>query len=338
MMSHNFPKLRATGITAESGVNAVSSIINDDLGWLFRRNHNETDFGVDGHIDIVLSDGSVTGQSFAIQIKSGDSYARHGTEVAFRYNGDLKHFNYYANHANPVLLVIFEPQSRRCYWARFIPSLAEVGKSGWTYEIPKANVLDSSARSHLLGIVGPAKDHLEKARETATLEESLHPFEYLHYAIDRYDVERLDPTNVCDFFVRISASDKLCRKFQGRVEVSVAGYENDPRELWEIEQVRRFFTFADPEVQHWFFFLDPADDRFGLKVYFLCMSGARRAKIKHLTPGKVRAKIDMERLAQLFNLNWPRLNEMTERLGMSMEENKKISFAVAKVAGFPVDA
>lgn len=337
-MSHNFPKFRATGITAESGVNAVSTAINDDLGWLFRRNHNETDFGIDGHIDVVLADGSVTGQSFAIQIKSGESYVRHGTDIAFRYDGDLKHFNYYANHSTPVLLIIFEPNSRLCYWVRFTPSLAEVGKSGWTYEIPKANVLDSSARSHLLDIIGPAKDHLEQAREVATFEESLLPFECLHYAIDRNDVERLHTANVKDFFARISASDKLCRKFQGRVELSVAGYEKDPRELWEIEEVRRFFTFADPEVQHWFFFLDPADDRFGLKVYFLCMSGAKRAKMKHPRAGKVRAKIDMERLAQLFNMNWPRLNEMTDRLGMNVEENKKISFAVAKMAGYPVDA
>lgn len=338
-MSHSFPILKPSGLTAESGVNAVSTAINDDLRWLFRRNHNETDFGIDGHIDVVLANGAVTGQTFAVQIKSGVSYLQRENDSAFRYDGESKHFNYYANHPAPVLLILYDPRSRKCYWAHFKVSQAIVGSTGWTFQIPKENVLNSAASSKLLEIIGSPRDYLTQARESSAVEESLQPFEFLHYAIDRHDVERLDPSNLRLFFERISSSDRLCRKFQGRVEISVAGYESDPRELWEIDKVRRYFALADAEVLHWFFFLDPDDEQFGLKVYFLCMSGAKRAKFKNLPPGRVKAKIDMERLMQVFTTNWPRLNEMTERLGMSIEENKKISFAVGKVAGFkPVDA
>jgi hypothetical protein len=338
-MPHDFPKLKPTGLTAESGVNAVSTSVNDDLRWLFRRNHNETDFGIDGHIDVVLADGSVTGQTFAMQIKSGVSYFKRENLSTFRYDGDLKHFNYYSNHPSPVLLVIYDPRSRLCYWVHFRAGQAVVGPTGWSYEVPRDNVLNAAAGSKLLEIVRSPRDYLAEARESSVIEESLQPFEFLHYAIDRHDVERLDPTNLKQFFERISSSERLCRKFQGRVEISVAGFENDARELWEIEEVRRYFLLADPEVLHWFFFLDPDDERFGLKVYFLCMTAAKRAKLKNLPPGRVKAKIDMERLVHVFNTNWPRLNEMTDRLHMSIEENKRISFAVGKVAGFnPVDA
>ena len=317
-MSRNFPLLRSTGLVAEGGVNAVSTAVNDHLRWMFRRNHNETDFGIDGHIDVVLPNGSVTGQTLAVQIKSGASYLQSSDSECYRYVGDPKHFNYYANHPAPVLLVLHNPATRQSHWALFNHSQAEMTQTGWTYRIPKANVLDAAAKSQLLEIVGAPKDYLTEARENSHFEESLSPFETLHYAIDRHDVEQLDPSNLRQFFDRLSSSDKLCRKFQGRVEISVAGYESDPRELWEIDKVRQFFVLADPYVAHWFFFLDSHDERFGLKVYFLCMSGAKRAKLKRPVPGKVKAKVDLERLLQVLNTNWPRLNEMTDRLGMNI--------------------
>ncbi len=181
LMSHNFPNLKPSGLTAESGVNAVSTLVNDDLRWLFRRNHNETDFGIDGHIDVVLADGSVTGQTFAVQIKSGVSYLQRDSGVSFRYDGESKHFNYYANHSAPVLLVLYDPRNRQCYWAHFKAGHAVVGDAGWTYQIPKGNVLNAAASTQLLEIVGSPRDFLSEARKSSAFEESLQPFEFLHY-------------------------------------------------------------------------------------------------------------------------------------------------------------
>ena len=75
-MNTAFPKRRKTDVTAEIGVNLVSTIVNDDFGWVFRRTHQEHDFGVDGYIDYVDSNGGVTGQFIAVQIKTGNSYER----------------------------------------------------------------------------------------------------------------------------------------------------------------------------------------------------------------------------------------------------------------------
>jgi hypothetical protein len=52
----------------------VSTIVNDKVKWIFRRVGLEHDFGADGYIDIVKDDGRVTGQSIAVQIKSGKSF------------------------------------------------------------------------------------------------------------------------------------------------------------------------------------------------------------------------------------------------------------------------
>ena len=46
----------------------------DALGWLFQRNHQEHDFGIDAQIELVTADGYLTGQLLAVQIKYGKSF------------------------------------------------------------------------------------------------------------------------------------------------------------------------------------------------------------------------------------------------------------------------
>ena len=73
-MTEKFPKRPSTDKTAEIGINVVSTIFNDHFGWVFRRTHQEHDFGVDAFIDYVTDTGNVTGKFIAAQIKTGKSY------------------------------------------------------------------------------------------------------------------------------------------------------------------------------------------------------------------------------------------------------------------------
>ncbi len=41
-------------------------------------------------------------------------------------------------------------------------------------------------------------------------------------------------------------------------------------------------------------------------------------------------------LDKIFNDNWPRLNVMTDRLGMPIEDNKRISYAIMDVMNVPL--
>ena len=40
-------------------------------------------------------------------------------------------------------------------------------------------------------------------------------------------------------------NDTLLLKLQGRIEISISGYDDDPRELWEIPEVIAWFKKAD---------------------------------------------------------------------------------------------
>nr|WP_256137147.1 DUF4365 domain-containing protein [Escherichia coli] len=75
-MIDKFPKYRKEAQLGELGVNRVKSVINENLGWIFKRNHQEMDFGIDGFIEIVRDDGAVTGKMLAVQIKCGASFFR----------------------------------------------------------------------------------------------------------------------------------------------------------------------------------------------------------------------------------------------------------------------
>jgi hypothetical protein len=68
-MKKGFPTYSKQARAGEKGVDVVACVFNDDFRWLFRRNHQEHDFGIDAQVDVVLESGAVTGQILALQIK-----------------------------------------------------------------------------------------------------------------------------------------------------------------------------------------------------------------------------------------------------------------------------
>lgn len=334
-MTKKFPSFTSSAKSSESGVNALSTMVNDGFGWIFRRNHNEYDFGIDGHIDIVTDDGGVTGQSISVQIKSGASYFRTETPSSYTFYGETKHLNYYINSAVPVILVIHEPSLNTSYWALFDPQKTEKTESGWKISIPKKNILVKGTKSEFISIVGPAVDHSAAIEAHWAFNEMLGQFETIHYAVDRADVESKNTSHIGEFFERIQSSESLCRKFQGKIELSISGYHNDRRELWEIPAVIKWFKVADPVVKHWFYFCDASPTAYGLKTYFLCQCKTKRIRTQIRGGRKVNVDFETKLMFDFLELNWPRLNEMIDSLGMSIEENKRISYEIMDMLHVP---
>ncbi|WP_291590091.1 DUF4365 domain-containing protein [Comamonas sp. UBA7528] len=333
-MTDGFPSIRKSTRTGEEGVNAVSSTVNNKFGWIFRRNHNEHDFGIDGYIDVVTDSGAVTGQCLAIQIKTGKSFLRDGGAAGFTFYGELKHLNYYLNIPMPVLIVIHDDTSGKTYWQHFSQSRTDGTPTGWKMSIPRENIFESD-KSRLLEIVGPPKDHLESLKSHWAFNDKLSRYDFIHYAVDREDIEGGNVGPVIDFFRRIETSDALCRKFQGRVELSISGYDADRRELWEIREVCKWFKKADSKI-NWFYFCNVALPAYGFKAYVACLSNTQRAPDQ--SGAKTRTMLvfmDNRERARVLERNWPKLNAMTDRLGMPIEENKRISFAVLDAMEIP---
>jgi hypothetical protein len=59
-------------------------------------------------------------------------------------------------------------------------------------------------------------------------------------------------------------------RFFGKVDFRIHGYDNDPRELFEIPEVRSFVRLLDEQFPFWFFFLTTETDAIKLLMFSLC--------------------------------------------------------------------
>jgi hypothetical protein len=329
-----YPKRKESSRTAKIGVDTVSSIVNDNLKWLFRVVHGEEDFGVDGYIDVVLDDGSVTGQSIAVQVKCGKRFLRDRSNVGYIFRGERKHLNLYLNSQVPVIIILCDPETRICYWEHFDPRKTDKTPKGWKMTVPFVQVLDAQSKGDLLRIVGEAEDHTNALEHHWRFTTLLKQAGRILYTVDRKDIESGDVENIADFFQRLQLNLDVCQKVQGKIEISVSGYDLDERELYEISEVRKWFALAYPRVKYWFYFLVAEGTVHGLKALFACLCDARRTGIVDVQ-GRPQILLDTKKMGKMFEESFGWLNEMTDRLGMNVEKNKAISFAVMDVFAIP---
>ena len=328
----SFPTLTAQSRQGNLGVEIVSSIISNELKWLFRKVHVEEDFGIDGYIDVVLGSGSVTGQSIAVQIKCGESFLKTKTKIGFVFYGESKHLNYYLNCQLPILILLCDPETRRCYWELFDPLKTEKTTRGWKTIIPFAQTLGETSKEGLLSIVGPAIDQTHELEKHWAFNELLISMGRILFAIDRKDIELSNTERISSFFERLTRNYSVCEKLQGKVDISVSGYETDIRELWQIPEVRSWFALAEPKVHYWFYFLTVEPPAAGLRLLFACLCEVETSQIQIFdAQRKRRVEMDTKTMAPLMGKNFAYLNELTDRLGMTMEQNKRISMEIIRL-------
>jgi hypothetical protein len=332
-----YPKVTRGRQTGEAGVNAVSTIVNDELKWLFRRVSAEHDFGIDGYIDVVTDDHAVTGQSIAIQIKTGRSFFQTKTDTGYTFRGKKKHLNYYLNLGVPVLIGLYDEKRKCCYWEQFDIRRTTPTHSGWKMTISDKHLLSGNSKPELLTMVGLIADHSETIESHWLMNKLLSVYDFAAYTVSRTDIEQANTDRIQEFIERITLNDDLCRKLQGRVSIHISGYDGDPRELWEIPEVIRWYQKADEVVRHWFFLLNTGLPQ--MRLYFACLCDTKRSSTKNfagkIPAGKIPVELNNEKFRALLELNFSRLNEITNRLGMSIKENRRISYTVLDTLRIP---
>lgn len=128
--------------TERIGIHRTALMFLEDFGWI-EREQPISDYGIDMHVEIV-ENGNPTGQIFALQVKSGPSYFQEETFNGFVYRGDNRHLEYWLSHSVPVLIILYEPESKKIYWEQVISSKVSKTNSAWKIEIPKSNLLINS--------------------------------------------------------------------------------------------------------------------------------------------------------------------------------------------------
>jgi hypothetical protein len=122
--------------------------------------------------------------------------------------------------------------------------------------------------------------------------------------VGRDEVQSGTPKPTLDALRRFSESPDVARSFCERVDVAFHGYDDDPRELWEIPEVRQFVHLLDEQFPFWLFFLSKQGS--GLQCLLLCMLPP------FLTP-EAQGEVFPERMGDLLSRRWlPAMNEMCD--------------------------
>lgn len=130
------------------GVYKVASIVSEKLGYIFREQPTD-DYGIDAHIEIFSNNGA-TGKLIAVQIKSGKSYFKEFKNGSYVYRGNERHYRYWTNHSLPVIIVLYNPDTKECIWEEIKQEKIKILPSNeWKININKDNKLDENSKAKL---------------------------------------------------------------------------------------------------------------------------------------------------------------------------------------------
>lgn len=305
------------------GVWTVSKIVAVNYGWIFRRTHNEHDFGIDGYLDVVTDDGDVTGQQIAVQIKYGDSYLSDENPLGFTFRGENKHLNYYRNHPMPVIIIIGSPDRMNCYWEVFEPEKVVSRGESWTLNIPRRNTLQND-KDKLLRLLPDVETVDEETKYFGKLTSALQNDGIGIAAISVKEVLRKDMTFLHSFIGKILQQKTTTRIFQSKIEIMFDGVEDDQTEIFEIAEYREYITHMFEELPQISFFLTKGN-KFGLLGIIPQCFAFREKVTKNYTEGdRVYVRIDPAKIAPMLETLFHGLNLVTDYLDFSEEDRRLI--------------
>jgi hypothetical protein len=135
----------------------------------------------------------------------------------------------------------------------------------------------------------------------------------------RRQVETCDIDEPLQFLRRLTADRKTALKFSGRISLVVDGYNDDPRELFEILEVRAYIKRLDQAWPYWFFFLSQADESVKLLESCLCDT-------IEVVPGVT--SIDLDQLDQSLARHFAAMHRLREALGLPEELCEEVAEGV----------
>lgn len=110
------------------------------------------------------------------------------------------------------------------------------------------------------------------------------------------------------------------RRLRGRLIFGIRGYDDDPRDLWEIEEVRSWMQKLDREFPYWFYFMDTGPSS---TLSFIAFSLCQYEKV---SVGKV---IPPEELQRFLLSHFVAMNDLSRKIGETQEETDARSKEIA---------
>ena len=328
MNDFGYPRYTPNQRQGKKGESFFDYFVHTHLGWIYRSVPQESDFGIDGYIDIA-TDSFITGQTLAVQIKCGDSYFNKRSAGGIRYEGEKKHLNYYLNSRCPVILLVLNEDCSEGEWAEFDINATSETKGGWWLEIPDRNSLEALEKSVWEAIAGPAEDFSSSIARNWKINEIFDKSDFGIYHVTKDEILECDFSGINSFFKRLSRNKESLIKNRGTLEILVNGYDDDSREIYEIPEVRRWYSESIKAGIPWFYFLGLQADGMGLTATLLSTCDVT---ILYERDGQYFVEFDEpEQISEWLVQNFRNLNHFTGFNDISLEINKEMSQRAATV-------
>lgn len=135
-------------------------------------------------------------------------------------------------------------------------------------------------------------------------------------SVSREEIEAGLTGNLVDRLMTLSDSPEHTRRFANATVFSVDGYNNDPRELYEIDDVVAFIRKVDEIWPYWFHFLEK--DRESMGIVLMLLIGARTIRGPG---GQLGALFERDRIQPVMARQFGGMNQLYEMHGVSAEDN-----------------
>lgn len=156
------------------------------------------------------------------------------------------------------------------------------------------------------------------------------------YQFSRSKVERGDFSH----FLGLYGLEKLptgrrLREMMNTVTFTVDGFDNDPREIYSIPEVRRFYAAFHDAWPYWLYFCNLDSEEFHMMV-LCCLPSIAAVKVDQ-NP-KVNVEYDALELLKFISADFVHMNQICDRGGMFEIGVYERTKAVFEYFGLPFDA
>jgi hypothetical protein len=140
--------------------------------------------------------------------------------------------------------------------------------------------------------------------------------------ISRREVEQGDLASVLARLKVFLATRQDAWLYRGQMTLVVDGYNEDPRELVDIPQVRTLLRNLEAEWPYWTFFFNQVDD--SIKLLLSCAAGSRFL-------GRGAVEMDAQRVSAALSHGFAGMNEVFERFDFPEDELELMSRGLVEV-------
>jgi hypothetical protein len=144
--------------------------------------------------------------------------------------------------------------------------------------------------------------------------------DWVGVTVSRREVESRDVAPALQVLESLLYDAETVRAFRGRAGLAFHGYDDDPRELYQIPEVRRFVAELDSRFPYWFYFLSTGNDM--LKMIAFCLCRTRPVSAGLASP-------DQQDLQAFLFAHFDALNRLFDRFRLDEAINEEISGLLA---------